>query len=201
MNISQTQQVLSYIWSTHPSAPKYSDEGKARIIASYFRVLYKFDINDVLEAVDRVCRESATFIPSAYEIEAKCTKHVDIESYLSSEYVLVLERLEKAEARRIEFERLYYRAFKQRSELLGGIIFNLMSDDEKAELAAKVAPFDEVIERYYDMVEECRQLRARKEELYNRASWEAYDAYDRAQARLAHNDLCSLGYERLALEG
>jgi hypothetical protein len=68
-------------------------------------------------------------------------------------------------------------------------------------LAAKVAPFDEVIEQYYDMGSECRQLKARKEELYNRASWEAYDAYDRAQAQMAHNDLCALGYERLALEG
>lgn len=201
MNIQQTQQVLSYIWSTHPSAPKYSEDGKMRTVAAYFRVLYQYSVEDVLDAVDRVCRESATFIPSAYEIEAKCTKHADIEAYLSSEYELVLERLEKAEARQREFEPLYDSAFRQRSNLLGGVIFNLMSDEKKAELAAKVAPFDEVIEQYYDMGEECRQLRARKEELYNRASWEAYDAYDRAQAQLAHNDLCSLGYERLALEG
>ena len=70
MNIAQTRQVMAYLWATHPSAPKYTDDDKARTIASYFRILYKFDINDVLEAVDRVCRESATFIPSAYEIEA-----------------------------------------------------------------------------------------------------------------------------------
>ena len=201
MNIAQTQQVLSYIWSTHPSAPKYSDEGKTRIIASYFRILYKYSIDDVLEAVDRVCRESATFIPSAYEIEAKCTKHVDIEAYLSSEYELVLERLEKAEARRREFEPLYDSAFKQRSELLGNKIYSFMSDDEKAALATKVAPFEAVIAKYSDLLDECQQLKARKEELYNRASWEACDAYDRAQAQMAHNDLCSLGYERLALGG
>lgn len=201
MNIAQTQQVLSYIWSTHPSAPKYSDEGKTRIIASYFRILYKYSIDDVLEAVDRVCRESSTFIPSAYEIEAKCTKHVDIEAYLSSEYELVLERLEKAEARRREFEPLYDSAFKQRSELLGNKIYSFMSDDEKAALATKVAPFEAVIAKYSDLLDECQQLKARKEELYNRASWEACDAYDRAQAQMAHNDLCSLGYERLALGG
>lgn len=201
MNIAQTQQVLSYIWSTHPSAPKYSDEGKTRIIASYFRILYKYSIDDVLEAVDRVCRESATFIPSAYEIEAKCTKHVDIEAYLSSEYELVLERLEKAEARRREFEPLYDSAFKQRSELLGNKIYSFMSDDEKAALSTKVAPFEAVIAKYIDLLDECQQLKARKEELYNRASWEACDAYDRAQAQMAHNDLCALGYERLALGG
>lgn len=201
MNIAQTRQVMAYLWATHPSAPKYNDDDKARTIASYFRILYKFDINDVLEAVDRVCRESVTFIPSAYEIEAKCTRHVEIEAYLSSEYELVLERLEKAEARRREFGSLYDSAFMQRSNLLGCVIFNLMSDEEKAELAAKVAPFDEVIEQYYDICDECRYLKARKDELYNRASWEAYDAYDRAQAQLAHKDLCALGYERLALEG
>lgn len=197
MNIAQTRQVMAYLWATHPSAPKYNDDDKARTIASYFRILYKFDINDVLEAVDSVCRESATFIPSAYEIEAKCTRRVDIEAYLSREYELVLERLEKAEARRREFKQIYDSAFKQRSNLLSGVIF----ESEKAELSEKIAPFDEVIEQYYDMIEECRHLKARKEELYNRASWEAYDAYDRAQVQLAHKDLCSLGYERLALEG
>lgn len=201
MNIAQTRQVMAYLWATHPSAPKYIDDDKARTIASYFRVLYKYSIEDVLEAVDRVCRESATFIPSAYEIEAKCTRHVDVEYYLPDEYHKVLQRLEDAEKRRFAYEPAYDRAFKQRSELLGSQIYSFMSDDEKAELAAKVAPFEAVMAKYSDLLDECRQLRARKEELYNRASWEACDAYDRAQAQLAHNDLCSLGYERLALEG
>lgn len=201
MNIAQTRQVLTYIWATHPSAGKLDDDSKTAIIASYFRILYKFDINDVLEAVDRVCRESVTFIPSAYEIEAKCRRHVDIEAYLSREYEMVSDRLEEAEALRLAFEPEYDRAFKARAELFSGQIFSLMGDDEKAAFDAKVAPFNAVIEQYYDMSEECRQLRARKEELYNRASWEAYDAYDRAQAQMAHKDLCSLGYERLALEG
>ena len=201
MNIEQTRQVLTYIWSTHPSAPKLEGDGKTATIASYFRILYKYSIEDVLEAVDRVCRESAAFIPSAYEIEAKCTRHVDVEYYLPDEYHKVSQRLEDAERRRFAYEPAYYHAFKQRAELLGGQIFSFMSDDEKSELAAKVAPFDAVIEKYSDLDDECRQLRARKEELYNHASWEAYDAYDRTQAQLAHNDLCALGYERLALEG
>lgn len=201
MNIEQTRQVLTYIWSTHPSAPKLEGDGKTATIASYFRILYKYSIEDVLEAVDRVCRESVTFIPSAYEIEAKCTRHVDVSAYLSMEYEMVSERLEEAEAQRLAYEPEYDRAFKQRAELLGGQIFSFMSDDEKSELAAKVAPFDAVMAKYSDLLDECRQLRARKEELYSRASWEAYDTYDRTQAQLAHKDLCSLGYERLALEG
>lgn len=201
MNIAQTRQVLTYIWSTHPSAPKLEGDGKTAIIASYFRILYRFDINDVLEAVDRVCRESVTFIPSAYEIEAKCTKHVDVGPYLTDEYCTVSQRLADAEVQRLAYEPDYDRAFKQRSELLCGQIYSLMSDSQKAELAAKVAPFEAVMAKYRDLLEECERLKDRKDELYHRASWEAYDEYDRAQAQLAHNDLCSLGYERLALEG
>lgn len=201
MNIAQTQQVLSYIWSTHPSAPKYSDEGKTRIIASYFRILFKYDIQDVLAAVDAVCRESATFIPSAYEIEAKCQKHVDVERFLGDEYREAARRLEDAEARRIALEPEYDCAFKARSELYLGKIISFMTDEEKAEFYAKVAPLNAVIRQYEDLSEECHQLKDRKDELYSLALWEAYEAYDRAQAQLAHNDLCSLDCERLALEG
>lgn len=201
MNIAQTQQVLSYIWSTHPSAPKYSDEGKTRIIASYFRVLYKYAVEDVLEAVDRVCHESPTFIPSAYEIEKRCEKRVDVERYLTDEYHGMAKKIDDAEQRRRAMELEYDTAFKARSELLSDVIWNLLEDDRKAELEAKLAPLNETINKYLELSDECRQLMARKEELYNRASWEAYDAYDRAQSQLAHNDLCSLGYERLALEG
>ena len=201
MNIAQTRHVMAYIWATHPSAPKYTDDDKVRTVASYFRVLYKYAIDDVMEAVDRFCHESPTFIPSAYEIEAKCHKRVDVERYLSDEYRDVERRLEDAEARRLAFVPEYDRAFKERADLFLGKIVELMTDEQKSELAAKAAPLDAVIERYYDLSEECRQIKARKDELYNRASWEAYDAYDRAQAQLAHNDLCSLGFERLALEG
>ena len=202
MNIAHTRQVLTYIWATHPSSGKLDDDSKTAIIASYFRILYKYDIQDVLEAVDQVCRASATFIPSAYEIEAKCTKHVDVEAYLSREYEMVSERLEEAESRKREFELQYESAFAQRAQLLdGGVMLDLMSDDRRAQLENALAPLEATISQYYDMCEECRQLAARRDELYNRASWEAYDAYDRAQTQMAHKDLCSLGYERLALEG
>lgn len=201
MNIAQTRQVLTYIWSTHPSAPKLEGDGKTATIASYFRILYKYSIEDVLEAVDHVCRESATFIPSAYEIEAKCTRHVDVEAYLSREYEMISERLEEAEAQRLAYEPEYDRAFKARADLLNGQIFSFMSDEQKAELAAQIAPFETIIDKYHELSAESQRLRDRKDELYHRAEWEAYDAYDRTQSQLAHKDLCSLGYERLALEG
>lgn len=200
MNIAQTRQVLTYLWATHPSAGKLDEDSKTAIIASYFRILYRFDINDVLEAVDRVCRESVTFIPSAYEIEAKCTKHVDVGSYLTDEYRTVTQRLEESEAQRLAYEPKYDRAFKQRADLLNDQIFSFMLDEQKAELAAQIAPFEAVIDKYHELSAESQQLRDRKDELYRRAEWEAYDAYDRIQSQLAHKDLCSLGYERLALE-
>lgn len=198
MNIAQTRQVLTYLWATHPSAGKLDEDSKTAIIASYFRILYRFDINDVLEAVDRVCRESVTFIPSAYEIEKRCTKNVDVSAYLSREYEMVSERLEESEAQRLAYEPEYDRAFKQRTELLSGQIFSFMSDEQKDELAAKTAPLEAAMDKYYELSAECQRLKDRRDELYYRAEWEAYDAYDRAQAQMAHKDLCSLGYERLA---
>ena len=62
MNLSQTRQVLSYLWTTHPSAPKLTDDDKMRSVASYFRVLYRFAIDDVLDAVDKACRKSPSFV-------------------------------------------------------------------------------------------------------------------------------------------
>ena len=200
MNISQTQQVLSYIWSTHPSAPKYSDDGKTRIIASYFRVLYKYSIDDVLDAVDRVCHESPTFIPSAYEIEKQCHKTVDVDMFLPPEFSGLAEEISHAERRMLEAEPSYNEAFRERSRLLGGVIWDFLSDERKTEMDAKVAPLNEAIENYHRLLDEFRRLKDRERELFNRAERAAYDDYDKTQTTLARNDLCQLGYGRLALE-
>ena len=206
MNIQQTRQVLSYIWSTHPSAPKFSDDGKTRMIASYFRVLYQYSLEDVMAAVDLACRESPSFIPSAYDIEKKCTKHLDVERYLPSAYEVIRERLEEAENKRLELENAYREAFRARDEIMRDFALVSFADKERqtareAECRQKCAPYVSVIDAYCEISDECRSLKARMDELYKRATWEASDAYDQQQAQLAHRDLCSLGYERLALEG
>lgn len=206
MNIAQTRQVLSYLWSTHPSAPKFGDEDKMRTVAAYFRVLYPYSVEDVMAAVDLVCRESPTFLPSAYEIEKRCERRIDVDAYLPREYELVTDRIEDADTKRLALEPEYREAFRARDELMKefGLFFYYDKEkqaDRELEFKQKCASFDAVIDRYYEASDECRRLRERRDELYKRATWEAQDAYDKQQAQLAHNDLCALGYDRLALEG
>ncbi len=201
MNIAQTRQVMAYIWATHPSAPKYTDDDKVRTVASYFRVLYKYAIDDVMDAVDRFCHESPTFIPSAYEIEARCEKHVDISQFLPTEYFGLDRQLEVANAKRQAFEPQYDQAFKRRAEILNGVVYSMLPKNQREELDSQLAPLEVVICQYHTLCDECWQLKGHMEEIYRRATQDAFDAYDHTQAQLAHNDLCSLGFERLALEG
>ena len=201
MNIAQTRQVLTYLWATHPSAGKLDEDSKTAIIASFFRILFKYDIQDVLAAVDDVCRDSPTFVPSAYEIEARCVRRVDVERFLGDEYRDAERKLEEAEARCRALALEYGDAFRERAALLDNAMPSMMTEEQLERLRERVAPLDAVIAKYYEASAECMQCKKHKDELYNRASWEANDAYDRTQAQLAHNDLCSLGYERLVLEG
>lgn len=71
MNLTQTRQVLSYIAATHPNFPKYTDEDRQRIAIAYFRLFWKYSVNDVMAAVDVACRKARPYIPSAYDIEAE----------------------------------------------------------------------------------------------------------------------------------
>lgn len=86
MNINECRQCLSYIYSTHPNAPTLTKEDKTRMVAAYFRVLYKYTLNDVLSAIDRFCQDKPSYIPTAYEIESRVVKTLDIERFLPAEY-------------------------------------------------------------------------------------------------------------------
>lgn len=179
MNIAQTRQVMAYLWATHPSAPKYTDDDKARTIASYFRVLYKYSIEDVLDAVDRVCKKSPSFIPSAYEIETACYKSPNVEPFLPQEY-------HELDAQYKEFEFSHYPDLilaRSKLELAE-------TDDEKAEC-----------QRQFDGIRARMDIEVRMHDIYDRALSKAINDYDRQQADNASHDLRMLGYERLALEG
>lgn len=86
MNLQQTCTVLSYLAATHPNFPKYTPEDKQRVAASYFRILYKYSLQDVLNAVDQASRHSRPFLPCVYDIEHYITITLNIEKHLSSEY-------------------------------------------------------------------------------------------------------------------
>lgn len=192
MNIAQTRQVMSYIWATHPNAPRYTDEDKIRTVAAYFKVLYKYSIQDVLSAVDSVCSDNPTFIPSAYEIKAKCEKHVCIEKYLPKEYYVLEKSLEDKEVIKNSLNSSYLEAFNERSRILGWHILSLMSEQEKQELCQRLKPYEIIIKRYNDMSELCKGIKKKMSEIYTYAASKAYEEYDKYEETLACSDLKSI---------
>ena len=201
MNIAQTRQVMAYLWATHPSAPKYTDDDKARTIASYFRVLYKYSVNDVLAAVDAVCADKPTFIPSAYEIETKCVKTVNVDLYLSNKYHELGKKILRAEQYRAEKEPEYKRAFDERARILSNRIISLMDDGEKELLRQSLEPLEQIINDFDNICTGIIALKQEREELYIQATWKAYDDYDREQAQLAQHDLTAIDNRMNALGG
>lgn len=91
MNIRQTGQVLAYIASTHPNYPRYTDEDKQRVVMAYFRLLWPYSINDVMEAVDKASRKSRPYPPGAYDIEAEITPHYETAKYLDNARISALD--------------------------------------------------------------------------------------------------------------
>ena len=177
MNISQTRSVLTYMWATHPCTAKLDDDSKNAIIASYFRVLYKYSMNDVLDAVDRACRVSSPFLPSAYEIDAKCVKNPNVDAFLPPEY---------------------YELDKQFSEFKHDYLPELYL----AESNCKHAKTDDEREEFQRQVDGIRArigIEEQMRKIYRHAEALATEVYDREQIQMAQADLCALGYDRLAL--
>ena len=179
MNIEQTRQIMSYLWATHPNAPKYTNDDKVRTIAAYFRVLYRYDLNDVLDAVDRICRESPTFIPSAYEIEKACRKTFNSDTYLPPEYYDL--DAQYAEFRLCTYDDIIAARCQMESA---------QTDDERNAARARL-----------DGIARRREIESQMRKLRDDAEWHAERDYDRAQEAAASSDLRALGYTRLALEG
>ena len=71
MTISDTKKVLAFLYSCYPAAPSLAREDKDRMILSFFRVLYKYRTDDVLNAIVECCKDSPKYIPSVFSIESK----------------------------------------------------------------------------------------------------------------------------------
>lgn len=68
MTIDETRKILSFLFSSFPSSPKLSREDKDRMIISFFKVLYEYSFDDVLNACIECAKGGRGFIPSAFEI-------------------------------------------------------------------------------------------------------------------------------------
>lgn len=159
MNISECRQVLSYIYSTHPNAPSLSSEDKTRMVAAYFRVLYKFTLNDIMYAIDRIGKTKPSFIPTAYEIEEAVTPTLDINLYLTDEYWKLDRELYQYKAENI---------YSKQSDLR--VKYRLSTDvDEKEKIKAE-----------FEQCERLIYIKARCAELYKQAEIKALCAYNDA---------------------
>lgn len=172
MNIDQTRQVLSYLWATHPNAPKLTANDKTRTIAAFFRVLYKFTQSDVLNAVDKACERAPSYIPSAYEIAGVCVKTCDTDQFLPDEY--------KALAK--ENEGNFYREYELRNAL--NALKQARSEDERA-----------ACEEKYNTISAWIDRDERMSELFRRAAEAAEKYYDASCMSEARADLCNLRLE------
>lgn len=176
MNFQQARQVLSYLWSTHPSAPRIDDNDKARIITSFFRVLYRYSLEDVMDAVDKACRKTPSFLPSAYEIESCCTKRPNVDAFLPQEYF-------ELDSRYKEYEGCYFNELC-RARAARALAQN---DDEREQCDTRI---DGIIERI--------NIETQMHDIYERAYVAALEEYERKQAEMASEDLRFLGFEQLA---
>lgn len=202
MNIAQTRQVLTYLWATHPSARKTDDDSKTAIIASYFRVLCKFDVNDVLDAVDRMCRESTTFIPSAYEIEAKCTKRININAvFPKEEYESVKSRMNEIKSMLNDLRDEYQEARSKAGDIRCKCIRCVMARfdgeikaKELAEYKQQLLPYTPIIDKYLSLEREYEDLKKQLQDMRDTAALQATEIYDQRQKMIAQKDLKALGY-------
>lgn len=199
MNIAQTRQILSYLWASHPGATRYTDDDKLRTIAAFFRVLHGFSAEDVLRAVDAVCEGKPTFIPSAYEVLAKCEKTVDINAFLPHEYISLMKALHIEETRRDALFLDYKKAWDERKEIADRYIISLLPDEQKTAIKERIKPLEDIIESYLDACDTCKELKKSMEDLYVTATFKAFDAYDARETALAQKDLKGISDDLKAL--
>lgn len=195
MNLAEMRSVLTYIWSAHPNAPNIDDVSKDLTIQSYFRVLYMYDIQDVLEAVDRTCRESPIYIPSAYQIYKHCERTLNVQTYLTQAYYDEKERLEALRMTQREWEPVYQKALQKRFLLVGNVIISLIDDEKLEHLRKMCQPYEETIDTFRALSEDIMECEKRIEDLYAQAVIEANYEYDQKQIARASDDLKELTYE------
>lgn len=111
MSIDETKIVLSYIYSTHINAPKLSKEDKQRVVMSFYRILYKYSMCDVMTAIDKACANDKGFVPTPYDIEKNIKISIDVTKFLPAEYYKL-----DAECADLKYENLYKIYYEARAE-------------------------------------------------------------------------------------
>jgi hypothetical protein len=86
MNLRETQQLLTMIWSMYPNAPRLSREDKEVMAMAWLGLMYEYSLEDVWKAARQCFEAEPRFIPTAPEVMRRCTKSYKVERYLPPEY-------------------------------------------------------------------------------------------------------------------
>ena len=165
MNLRETQQLLTMLWSMYPNAPKLSRDDKEVMATAWLGLLFEYSLEDVWKAVRQCFEHEPRFLPTAPEVLKRCSKDYKIERYLPPEYETLCGKVDLSMRAEIDRENLE-RSLLNRQEAKGGL------DAEDRELLEGVRKEKEII----------RQI----DRIWSEASTTARIAYEQAErAKLA----------------
>ena len=203
MNIVQTRQLLSFLWSKFPNSRALSVEDKQMTTLAYFDELWQYSLQDALDAARCALREQPHFVPSATEIAHYAHKTFDPTAYLSPEYAKTQAQIDQLEQKLIDERPAYEAAFEARADLNSGVIVNLMSPEKRARFQAEYDRLTTIIEAYLDLNDERLRIVQKKAALWQAAISDASLAYNSTESALANQDFQQLGWieRRTAIVG
>lgn len=102
MNLVDTQQLLTMLWSLYPNAPKLARDDKIAMSMAWLAVLSDYALEDVWKAAKRCFQKEPRFVPSAPQILSECEKSLPIDQYLATEYNTLSEEVDASIEREIE---------------------------------------------------------------------------------------------------
>lgn len=165
MNLRETQQLLTMLWSMYPNAPKLTRDDKEVMATAWLGLMFEYSIEDVWKAVKQCFEHEPRFLPTAPEVLKRCSKDYKIERYLPTEYEELCQKVDltmNAEIRRDNMETALRRRQREKGEL----------DDEEQQML-------ETIEKEKSIIKQIDQI-------WNEASNTARIAYEQTErAKLA----------------
>lgn len=198
MNLEQTRQLLSFLWSKFPNGRALSVEDKQMTAIAYFDELWEYSLQDAIAAARKALKEQPHFIPSAPEIAHHAVKSLEAHRYYPQELDDVQRRIERLEAEIDAEKSSYYQAFQAMVKLTSSTPEYLMNDIQLYEKKRLQSEIDSHLEKSNELW----RLKTRMKLLIQQAFNLAEEAYDREQIELSRNDFKRIGWigQRFELE-
>ncbi len=116
MNLCETKQMLTMLWSLYPNAPKLSKDDKEVMAMAWLAVLYEYSLEDVWRAARRCFERESRFVPTAPDVLKHCEKTYHTERFLPAKYTSLLESVDLSISAEMRRERLI-KGYSKRSDL------------------------------------------------------------------------------------